>query len=220
MNFVIKCLYVTVNLIALFVLNNSLDNYFINYGTEWARWKLTTNATVQMAFEDRTSPTPGNRMLPSFGLCDMTDSRIDVTKVYTNKMKVICELSTHVLYQYVFLLLWFVLVLSLTLSCVGVLLYIGGHLKNICLCRKNSPKRVYKILTVRECEYLEFIRRRDLSTYGAILNKLNNRNSPYSNGNHDTHNHVNSNHSNHNHNHFESQNDDLENMKLVAVSEA
>ena len=193
-------------MIAIFVLNSALDNHFLSYGTDWVRWKSSVNATEQMDFEERSQPTPGNRMLPSFGMCDLTDSRLDATKVYANKVKVICELSTHVLYQYVFLLLWFVLIVSLIVSCIGVVLNIAGHIKNTKFSRKNSPQKVYKLLTVRECEYLEFIRRRDLTTYGAVVKKLNHMNSPYSNNN--------------NHNHFENENDELESMKMVAVSDA
>lgn len=201
MNVVIKCLYVFVNLIALFILNSSLDNHFLSYGTDWVHWKAL-KASLQMDFEERTEPTPGNRMLPTFGMCDITDSRLDNTNDYANKVKVICEVSTHILYHYVFLFLWFVLFVSLIISCFGVILYILGHLKNMKYSRKkNSPQIIYKQLTMRECEYLEFIRRRDLTMYGAVVKKLHSMRSPYNNNN----------------GHYEDENDDE--LKMVSITE-
>lgn len=41
------------------------------------------------------------------------------------------------------------------------------------LCFKDSPKRkVYMTLTLREIEYLEYVREQDLAQYGDILREL------------------------------------------------
>ena len=33
-------------------------------------------------------------------------------------------------------------------------------------------RRMYRLLTLRECEYLEYIRRKNMPLYGAIIRKL------------------------------------------------
>lgn len=39
--------------------------------------------------------------------------------------------------------------------------------RNILHCRK-----MYNLLTLRECEYLEYIRRKDMPLYGKVIQKL------------------------------------------------
>jgi len=86
---------------------------------------------------------------------------------------VVCEVSSNILYQYVFLVLWMVLICSIALSALGIIIYLYQHV-HVAFFIKNerSSKYVYKLLTFRECEYLEFVRRRDLTMYGVIVNKL------------------------------------------------
>jgi len=38
MNVIIKLLYVLVNVVSFFVLNNSLDTTFLSYGVSWMSW--------------------------------------------------------------------------------------------------------------------------------------------------------------------------------------
>jgi len=172
MNVIIKLLYVLVNVVSFFVLNNSLDTTFLSYGVSWMSW-TRLNSTAQLEFESRDSPTPANRMLPSFGICDIGDTRKDVLTVYQNSVSMVCEISSHVLYHYLFLILWFVLVLSVVVSVVGVILNVLGHINNMKFSRdRASSKTIYQFLTVRECEYLEFIRRRNLALYGTVITKL------------------------------------------------
>ena len=66
-----------------------------------------------------------------------------------------------------------VLICSIALSALGVILYLSQH-AHVAFFIKNerSSRYVYKLLTFRECEYLEFVRRRDLAMYGVIVNKL------------------------------------------------
>ena len=172
MNFIIKLLYLLVNITAFMVLNSSLDHTFYKYGTEWMSW-TRLNSTMQLDFDLRHSPLPGNKMLPSFGICDVSDTRQDLTRTYVNKAVMVCEISSHVLYHYLFLIFWFVLVLSISVSIVGVILNVCGHINNVKFSRsRDSSKLIYQHLTVRECEYLEFIRRRNLALYGTIIAKL------------------------------------------------
>lgn len=172
MNAIIKLLYLLVNVIAFMVMNSSLDNTFYTYGTQWMSW-TRLNSTMQLDFDARHYPLPGNKMLPSFGICDVSDTRKDITSVYANKAVMVCEISSHVLYHYLFLIFWFVLILSISVSIVGLILNICGHINNMKFSRnRDSSKLIYQHLTVRECEYLEFIRRRNLALYGVVIAKL------------------------------------------------
>ncbi|XP_057315380.1 innexin inx3-like [Hydractinia symbiolongicarpus] len=172
-NLLIKCLYVVVNIGSFVLLDLFLNHHYFNYGVQWIRW-ARDNTSLSMDFDRRTAPTPGNAMLPTFGMCDIHEARLDTVKAYKNRVKMICEISSNILYQYVFLVLWFVLIISITASCLGILLNIGGHVLTIaCFCKNSKTARyVYKYLTLRECEYLEFIRRKDLALYGDVLRLL------------------------------------------------
>jgi len=73
-NFIIKVLYVVCNVTAFYILNAVLDSRFTTYGTAWIAWSRL-NITHRYDFDMRALPTPGNQMLPSFGMCDLVDSR-------------------------------------------------------------------------------------------------------------------------------------------------
>ena len=172
-NFIIKCLYIIVNVVTFYLLNVLLNNEFEGYGINWTKWaRLPTS--LAMDFRKRLEPSPGNKMLPTFGFCDIHEAFMDSKTSFGNKNKLICEISSNILYQYVFLVLWFVLVFSITVSCLGLILNIFAHLINVTCFVKNdkSSKAVYKYLTFRECEYLEFIRRKNLYLFSAVVRRL------------------------------------------------
>ena len=56
----------------------------------------------------------------------------------------------------------------------GLVVYIVTNIYHLaCCCLKSSPKRkIYQSLTLREIEYLEYIKTRDLAQYGDILREL------------------------------------------------
>ena len=99
---------------------------------------------------------------------------MEIRHTFFNKNKFICEISPNILYQYVLLVLWFVMVFAIMISIVGLLLNLLGHIITvICFMREGNPAReIYRILTLRECEYLDFIRRKSIPKYGDILRKL------------------------------------------------
>lgn len=172
MNFIIKIVYVVVNISAFYMLDSLLDNQFKTYGADWIEWSKLS-PTQRYDFDVRLQPTPGNRMLPSFGMCDLTALQLDRTTRSLDRVTVVCEISSNILYQYVFLVLWLILICSMVVSSVGVVVYIWQHF-HITFFIKNEKKSkfVYKLLTFRECQYLEFIRSRDMTMYGIMINKL------------------------------------------------
>ena len=160
------------NVSAFIMLDTLLDHQFKRYGLDWVEWsKLSPSKRYD--YDVRLQPTPGNRMLPSFGMCDLVASQKDIKTVSADRVTILCEISSNILYQYVFVVLWFVLIVSISVSCLGVLYYIYQRI-HITFFIKNEHKSkfVYKLLTFRECQYLEFIRSRDLTMYGIIINKL------------------------------------------------
>ena len=172
MNFVIKIVYVVSNVSAFYMLDSLLDHQFKAYGSDWITWSQLS-PTNRYDFDVRLQPTPGNRMLPSFGMCDLVVAQRDLKTRSIDRATVVCEISSNILYQYVFLVLWLVLILSITVSSLGVILYFWQHF-HVAFFIKNERKSkfVYKLLTFRECQYLEFIRSRDLTMYGVMINKL------------------------------------------------
>nr|XP_004208200.2 innexin inx3 [Hydra vulgaris] len=167
-NVIIKCMYVFVNLFAFKVLNVLLNGQFINYGMSWAKW-LIQNASVQYA--KGFAATPGNKMLPTFGFCDIHELSLDGHYATENKNKVICEISSNILYQYAMVLLWFVLVFGIFVSTVGLLENIFTHVltaywKSKPPCGSNN---IYRYLTFRECEYLAYIRNKNFAVFGNVV---------------------------------------------------
>lgn len=177
LNLVIKVLYVVISVFAFVTCDFVLNSRFKTYGTDWVKWSQQ-NSSAAYDFYKRSEPTPGNLMLPTFGMCVLANSRLSRIKNIEDQVTVVCEISSNVLYQYVFLVLWFVLIFSIVVSCLGILVYCFSHVHVAFFIRnEKSAKYVYKLLTYRECEYLEFIRRRDLAMYGVIVNKLREMNS-------------------------------------------
>lgn len=172
MNFINKIVYLIVNVSAFYMLDSLLDHQFKTYGSDWIEWS-NLSPTQRYDFDVRLQPTPGNRMLPSFGMCDLTALQLDRTIRSLDRVTVVCEISSNILYQYVFLVLWLILIFSIGISALGIVVYFWQHF-HVAFFIKNERKSkfVYKLLTFRECQYLEFIRSRDLAMYGILINKL------------------------------------------------
>ena len=173
LNIFIKLLYVGVNWMAFEFTDDLLLKNFKNYGINWARWSRL-NHTDAFDFFEGDVPKPGNILLPSFGFCEIQEASMDVRHVFFNRNKFICEISPNILYQYVLIVLWFSMVLSIAISIIGFIMNILGHIITVaCFLRDGNPaKKIYKILTLRECEYLTFMRRKNIPVYGEVLRKL------------------------------------------------
>jgi len=116
----------------------------------------------------------GNVLLPPMGFCEIHESARDVRQSFTNTNKFVCEISPNILYQYVLIILWFLIVFSIIVSIFGLLINLVGHLVTVtCFLRHDNPsKKIYQRLTFREVEYLEMIRRHNIPVFGEIVRKL------------------------------------------------
>lgn len=150
--------------------------YFTHFylGPKWVRWSKLDNHLAHDYMGMRDFPKPGNELLPPFGYCQVYVATKDKVTSMGNKHTFVCEMSQNILYQYCLILLWFVFVFGMIISIVGFLAQLLDHLITImCVLRHGTvAKRMYEILTLRECEYLEFIRRRDLQLYSQLIQKL------------------------------------------------
>jgi len=173
-NILIKILYLVVNLIAFLGLDNLLNNEFVDYGNKWMEWSRLNNTVKFDYLGRRDFPKPGNLMLPPFGYCELYESAKDVKQTLANKHKFVCELSQNILYQYCLIVLWFALVVGIVVSLIGLIWLIVNYIIGICGLKKSGPegKKLIKALSLRELEYLEFIRKRDIPLYGEILEHL------------------------------------------------
>lgn len=116
-------------------------------------------------------------LLPSMGFCDVHEASYDIRNTFHNRNRFICEISPHTLYQYVLVMLWFFFVASNLVAMLGLVLYVATNMYYLVwYCGALSSKRkLYHLLTLREIEYLEYIKSHDLSQYGALLRELKNQ---------------------------------------------
>jgi len=173
-NYLIKICYVVVNLVAFYGTNNLLYGKFSDYGNKWVQWNKQENHIQYDYMGMRDSPRPGHEVLPPFGYCEIFSSSSDVIKDNVNKHKFVCEMSQNVLTQYALIILWFTLIFGIVISVLGLVILLVDHLITLIFMAKhgNMARRIYGRLTMRECEYLEFIRKRDIPFYADVLQRL------------------------------------------------
>jgi len=173
-NICIKILYIVVNVGCFLFLDSILNGGFVSYGFAWTSWSKLDNAMAYDYMGQRHSPKPGNALLPTFGFCEVHESSKDIKTTVINKYKFVCEISQHILYHYVFILVWFAMVFGIVISIIGLIAKLVDHVITItCFLKGGSPaRRMYERLTLRECEYLEFIRRKDKPLYNRVIQKL------------------------------------------------
>ena len=107
------------------------------------------------------------------GYCDIQEASLESRVTFHNENRFICEISPHVLYQYVLMVLWFFFIASIVVSILGLCHYIAYHLFHMLPYRRNASKhRVIQYLTLREIEYLGIIKKKDMVKYGDVLRKL------------------------------------------------
>ena len=107
------------------------------------------------------------------GYCEVEEASKDQLTVHHNSYVFLCEISTNILYQYVLVVLWFLFIISITISVLGLLGALVGHLANMACFGRSSPKKIIcRVLTLRESEYLKFIKKKDMVMYGEVLRKL------------------------------------------------
>lgn len=172
--YIIKILYIVVNLIALYGTDSLLYGKFIGYGPAWVKWSRSANHVQHDYMGTRNYPKPGHEVLPPFGYCEVVSSSRDETKSHANNYKFACELSQNILSQYALILLWFVLIGGLIVSILGLVAMLVDHLITFVFMsfHGNMARKIYGRLTMRECEYLEFIRRRNIPFYSEVLQQV------------------------------------------------
>ena len=163
---------------AFIVTNNLLNGDYYSYGLDWFDWYRLNNTLAFAYYESRLKPKPGNHLLPPMGFCEIVEGSKDIRTTFVNENKFICEISPNVLYQYVLVVLWFLFIISIIVSIIGLILYISFHIRNYMRCCKISrlPKNEFDIvthdLTLRELEYLRFMRKKNLNAYGDVIRML------------------------------------------------
>ncbi|XP_057310138.1 innexin inx2-like [Hydractinia symbiolongicarpus] len=173
-NILIKILYLVANLVALLGLDSLLNGQYVGFGSKWVAWNRLNNTMAYDYMGMRDHPKPGNSLLPPFGYCEVHEVAKELVQSKANLHKVICELSQNILYQYCLIVLWFALIFGIVISVIGIVLLIVHYVIGIFGIRKRGQtgKKLYKALTFRELEYLEFIRKRDVMLYGEVMEKL------------------------------------------------
>jgi len=176
-NLLIKKLYIMINMGGFILTDRVLEGRYFNYGFEWCNWHIMPNS-IAYDITKRTSPKPGNFILPSWGLCDLHEALRDVRTTTINRHKFICEVSPHIIYQYILIILWFFFNIGIAVSTLGAVLHIVNHVKTFACVFKPGFKKgtltgeVYSLLTFREIEYLEHIKDQNMTTYGEVMRKL------------------------------------------------
>ena len=69
--------------------------------------------------------------------------------------------------------MWFLFIASITVSIFGLILTLLRHSYYfLCLARTTAKETIYRFISLRETEYLVFIKENNLILYGEILRKL------------------------------------------------
>jgi len=174
MMIVIRSLYLVANLIVFLGLDSILLGQYIYYGKNYIDATMLGNDLHEHNLKVRNVAKPGNVLIPSMGYCDVTEASRDVRNTRVNYHKLLCEISPHILYQYVLLVFWFLVVIGIVVSAIGIVIAIFGQVINyyMFLGARDSSRPLYKVLTIREIDYLEYIRKKNLPLYSDVLKKL------------------------------------------------
>ena len=173
--FFVKLLYLGVNLFAFNFVDVSLNGRFMRYGLAWLKWNRMPNP-IAHDLQLRHTSKPGDQLLPPMGICDIDESSRDSRNTLTNQHKFICELSQNILYQYCFLIIWFLVVASILLSLFGVLQHIYRCCKGLwIICSSQSPAYQANQYTLREHQYLEVIQEMDPLLFQAMCTDFKSR---------------------------------------------
>jgi len=175
-NIFVKLFYIIVNVIAFTGTDHLINGDFKTYGREWLNWGKNDN-TVEFDYTaTRRSYRPAEMLLPTFGLCDVLELGKDIKHSLYNNHRFVCEISQNILYQYVLAILWFLFIIGMVVSTIGLLMLIGElvamHTVTVTSYDEGDHTKLYRALTLRECQYMEFIRKRDIILFSNVVKKL------------------------------------------------
>ena len=123
----------------------------------------------------RNQTTPGNILLPTFGMCDVREAYFHILDARSNSHVFICEVPMHVLYHYVLIVLWILLVAGIVISALGLIQKVvsTATLASFQLKKHSDTTRiVYKRMTIRDVEYLLFLEKHYPDTYEGVIKIL------------------------------------------------
>lgn len=173
LNILVKVLYVVANVAGFLVLDISVNGYFVGFGGKWNEW-INREHEQKHDYTRPNEAKAGHYMLPGFGLCQVHTSAKDVKHVISNTHTFVCELSQHVLYQYILIVLWYTFIIGISISILGLLKHVFG-LFSVSFVNTDAAdtKELHKTLTAREKEYLKFIRRKNMPVFAKLVQELN-----------------------------------------------
>lgn len=172
-NIFVKAFYVFSSMSAFYLTDYLLMYNYITYGRDYLRWSIKNSSMLHISAKLRAHAKAGNVLLPSMGFCDIDEAALDSKRTIHNENRLICEISPNILYQYILMVLWFFFVTSIALSIIGMATYICHLSYHMFFHGFGSPKRnVYQYLTLRELQYLDFIKANNMVVYGNVLRKL------------------------------------------------
>lgn len=124
--------------------------------------------------EPRENPKAGSALLPGFGICEVANAAKDQIHSHTNKHVYICEVSQHILYQYILIILWYMLVFGIVISILGLIKHIFDQAATTCCLtiEGEDAQRVYPSLAIRERQYMDYIRNKNLPVFGELLQRF------------------------------------------------
>ncbi|XP_066929230.1 innexin inx3-like [Clytia hemisphaerica] len=172
--FLVKILYLGVNFFAFSFIDSSMNGRFVKYGLSYLRWNSLPNS-VAHDLQQRHRSKPSDQLLPPMGICDIDESSRDIRNTLINRHRFICELSQNILYQYCFLIIWFLIVASIVISIYGIAQQVYYCAKGLWVL-KMSQTPVYRSrdISLREHQYLEVIRDIDPLLYQDMESDLSN----------------------------------------------
>jgi len=167
-----KVLYICANVIVFVLTNHVLSGNFQSYGKDYATWTTLNNTMAYDYMGRRHYPKPGDVLLPSFAFCEVHEMAEDVKGTYDNKNRFVCEMSQHILYQYVLIVVWWAMVVGIVASILGLLIFLVDYTLTKSSIKRQLPPSSASKLMLREFEYLEYIRRKDMTIFSKVLKQL------------------------------------------------
>ncbi|XP_047129730.1 uncharacterized protein LOC105849405 [Hydra vulgaris] len=170
----VKVAYIFSNVGTFYAIDHSLNKKYLNYASNWLYWTYKNNSAMFDYSIHRQSFRAGEVLLPNYGLCDVQILFSDMIESGTNKYSIICEYSTHVLYHYVLILLWFLIVFGIIFSTIGLINQTGKYFLMIYIFPRNwkNKEEVFNVIFLREKEYLIYINSQNIVLYELLLDKL------------------------------------------------
>ena len=174
LNIVIKVLYLLVNICVFTFTDSVLNGDYKKYGIKWLAWSKLTNEEAYNYVNKRKFIKASEKLLPTFALCDVLEQGKDIKHSLTNEHRFVCEISQHILYHYVLIVLWFLIVFGMVISSTGIVIMLLEYaLRSLKFAREEkAARKVFSTLSLREGEYLDFVRKKNVPVYGSLIRKL------------------------------------------------